>query len=39
MATTEDLELWFDDLNGHIFHWSGGDQAGNEGVSLAYEAL
>lgn len=38
-TTTEDLEIWYDDLNGHIFHWSGGDQEGREGVTLAYETL
>lgn len=39
MATTEDLEMWYDDLNGHIFHWSGGDSEGAEGVTLAYDTL
>lgn len=39
MATTEDLEMWYDDLNGHIFHWSGGDHEGAEGVTLAYDTL
>lgn len=29
--------MWYDDLNGHIFHISGGDQQGEEGVTLAFE--
>lgn len=39
MATTEDLEIWYDDMNGHIFHWSGGDMEGAEGVRLAFAGL
>ncbi len=37
MATTEDLVIWIDDLNGHIFNISGGDREGNEGIRLAFE--
>ncbi len=39
MATIEDLEMWIDDMNGHIFHISGGDLEGAEGVALAYDDL
>lgn len=37
MATVEQLEIWLDDMQGHIYHISGGDQEGAEGIRLAFE--